>query len=151
MEGKGKLDLPGKKEEVFEQLLDPDLLEESIIGCKNIERTEENKYEAELEIGIAAVKGNYDVVLLMEEVEYPNRCKLVVFGEGAPGTVEGEGLLRLVRLKNGNTRLKYTYTAEVGGKVASLAEPVLSGIAKLIISDFFKKSKKEMVKMQEGK
>lgn len=148
--GNGKVSFPGRREEVMDQLQDPGVLKESIMGCRKLTELEKNKYQAELEIGVPGVKGMYEAVLIIEEGAYPKHCQMIVQGEGKPGSVEAAGEIKLTSRKNGETMLHYSYTASVEGTVASLGKPVLNGAAKVIISDFFKKAKKEIVKGQEG-
>ena len=53
----------------------------------------------------------------------------------------------MVSVDDENTELRYTYEAAVGGKVASIGQRMLGGVAKLIIKDFFKKIKRELDKV----
>ncbi|SDN89882.1 CoxG family protein [Alkalicoccus daliensis] len=147
--GNGKITLPGRRAAIMDQLQDPDVLKESMMGCRKLTELEKNKYQAELEIGVPGVKGVYEAVLTIEEGEYPKRCQMLVQGEGKPGSVEAAGEIKLTSRKNGETLLHYSYTASVQGTVASLGKPVLNGAAKVIINDFFKKAKKEIVKDQK--
>ncbi|MFB4165494.1 carbon monoxide dehydrogenase subunit G [Alteribacillus sp. JSM 102045] len=150
MEGKGEIKLPGNKEEVFNQLMDPDVLEKCIMGCKDLEKMEENKYKADLSVGIASVKGKYDATITLTNVEEPNHYTLIVHGEGNPGIVDAEGNIHLESDGANETLLHYTYTADVKGKVASIGQRMLGGVAKLIINDFFKKAKKELQRQQSA-
>ncbi|MDQ0253382.1 carbon monoxide dehydrogenase subunit G [Evansella vedderi] len=149
MNGNGKMELPGLKEDVFNSLLEPELLQKCMMGCKKLEKIGENKYAADLSVGIAAVKGKYEATIQLEDVEFPNHYKIIVHGEGKPGFVNAEGVIDLSDLENEETLLEYTYTAEVGGKVASIGQRMLGGVAKLIISDFFKKAKKELQRREK--
>ena len=120
------------------------------MGCKKLEPVDENKYEAELSIGIAAVKGKYESTIEIADVQKPNHYKLVVKGEGGPGSVEAAGVVDLVPIDDNKTELNYTYEAEVGGKVAMVGQRMLNGVAKLIIQDFFKKFNKELAKNEQS-
>lgn len=150
MNGNGKIELPGTADQIFPQLLNPEVLQNCILGCKSLELIKENKYKADLQIGIAAVKGKYDATITLEDVEASNHYKLVVHGEGGPGFVDAEGIIDLTVIDEKNTLLEYTYEAAVSGKIASIGQRMLGGVAKLIISDFFKKIKKELQKYQES-
>lgn len=150
MNGSGVIELNAPIHEVWNKLMDPDVLSECILGCNRLERVEEGKYRADLAIGIAAVKGKYDATIALVDVQAPRSYKLVVHGEGAPGFVDAEGIIELTENGEGKTALSYTYTAEVGGKVAAIGQRMLGGVAKLLINDFFKKIKKEIEKAQQS-
>ncbi|MGG1292718.1 carbon monoxide dehydrogenase subunit G [Bacillus smithii] len=146
MNGSGKVTLNASVEKAWDVLLDPQALKNCIMGCAKLESIEENKYEALLSIGIAAVKGKYESIIEIADVQKPNHYKLIVKGEGGPGSVEAVGAVDLVPVDENKTELRYTFDAEVGGKVAMVGQRMLSGVAKLIIQDFFKKFNKELAK-----
>ncbi|MGF9710595.1 SRPBCC family protein [Paenibacillus naphthalenovorans] len=150
MNGSGEISLNAPIDQVWNKLMDPDVLAECIMGCKKLELVEEGKYRADLTVGIAAVKGKYDATITLADVQAPASYKLIVHGEGGPGFLDAEGQLRLTSLDDGKTALFYSYNAEVGGKVAAIGQRMLGGVAKLIISDFFKKIKKEIENDQQS-
>ncbi|BCJ88238.1 SRPBCC family protein [Effusibacillus dendaii] len=150
MTGSGVIELNAPIEQVWQKLMDPDVLTECILGCKQLELIEEGKYRADLSIGIAAVKGKYDATVSLVDIQAPKSYKLVVHGEGAPGFVDAEGLIELTPIEVEKTALSYNYTAEVGGKVAAIGQRMLGGVAKLLINDFFKKIKKEIETAQRS-
>ncbi|SDN09974.1 hypothetical protein SAMN04488137_3526 [Fictibacillus solisalsi] len=150
MEGKGNMVLEAGVNRAYEVLLDPDVLEKCIMGCKKLVLVDDNKYEAELSIGIAAIKGNYSSTIEILDLEEPRHYKLAVKGEGAPGTVEAVGIVDLTPDGDRSTLLNYSYEAEVGGKVAMVGQRMLGGVAKLVIQDFFKKLGKELKRMEQS-
>jgi carbon monoxide dehydrogenase subunit G len=150
MNGSGKVTLNAGVEKAWDVLLDPQALKNCIMGCTKLEPIEENKYEALLSIGIAAVKGKYESTIEIADAKKPNHYKLVVKGEGGPGSVEATGSVDLVAIDENKTELQYSYDAEIGGKVAMVGQRMLNGVAKLIIQDFFKKFNKELAKSEQS-
>ncbi|WNS73648.1 carbon monoxide dehydrogenase subunit G [Bacillus sp. DTU_2020_1000418_1_SI_GHA_SEK_038] len=144
MNGDGAIQLDGNLETVFTSLLDPVVLQNCIMGCNQLNKQGENVYVADLSVGVAAVKGKYDATIRLTDLNPPNSYKLIVNGQGAPGFVEAEAEIQLIRIDDEQTELRYTYEAAVGGKVAAIGQRMLGGVAKLIIKDFFKKIKKEL-------
>ncbi|PZE20757.1 SRPBCC family protein [Paenibacillus xerothermodurans] len=144
MNGSGSLELQAPVEHVWAKLMDPEVLAGCMMGCKKLEPVGEDKYQADLSVGIAAVKGKYDATIALVDVQAPSSYKLIMHGEGAPGFLDAEGVLHLISTDENRTTLTYSYTAEVGGKVAAIGQRMLGGVAKLIINDFFKKMKKEV-------
>ena len=147
MNGDGNIQLNGNVETVFNNLLDPEVLKSCIMGCEELQKQWDNVYLANLSVGVAAVKGKYDATITLSDLEPPNHYKLIVHGEGAPGFVDAEADIYLTQLDEENTELRYVYEAAVGGKVASIGQRMLGGVAKLIIKDFFKKIKNELEKV----
>ncbi|GGG25954.1 SRPBCC family protein [Paenibacillus abyssi] len=150
MNGSGEIELYAPVDQVWSKLMDPEVLADCILGCNKLELIGENKYRADLSVGIAAVKGKYDATIELADVQAPHSYKLIMHGEGVPGFLDAEGLLQLTPLDEGRTLLSYNYNADVGGKVAAIGQRMLGGVAKLIIGDFFKKLKKEIEKGQQS-
>ena len=130
MNGKGSIKLQGNRETVFTSLLNPEVLKNCIMGCKELIQQEENVYQVDLSVGVAAVKGKYDATIRLADVNAPESYRLIVHGEGGPGFVDAEAEIQLVDVDDNKTELKYTYEAEVGGKVASIGQRMLGGVAK---------------------
>lgn len=146
MNGNGQLQLKEPVSLVWNQLMDPDVLTECIVGCEKMELIDSHKYHAGLAIGIAAVKGKYDATIELADIDEPNGYRLIVHGEGTPGFVDAEGIIKLSSDPDGGTVLSYDYTATAGGKIAAVGQRMLGGVAKLIIGDFFKRLKKQIEK-----
>ncbi|MFC4767743.1 SRPBCC family protein [Effusibacillus consociatus] len=149
MNGNGSVELNASIDHVWTKLMDPQVLAECIMGCKQLVLIEEGKYRADLSVGIAAVKGKYDATIELADVQALKSYKLIMHGEGGPGFVDAEGVIDLTAGEDGKTTLTYNYTAEVGGKVAAIGQRMLGGVAKLLINDFFKKIKKEIENEQK--
>ncbi|MDQ1005151.1 carbon monoxide dehydrogenase subunit G [Neobacillus niacini] len=146
MEGKGKLNLPAGIEQSWDVLLDSEVLKRCIMGCKKLELVEENKYEADISMGVAAVKGDYSSTIELANIDKPKSYRMIVKGEGGPGSIEAVADINLESVDENTTVLHYTFEAEVGGKVAMVGQRMLGGVAKLVIKDFFSKFGKELKK-----
>lgn len=149
MNGKGQIKLPGNKEEVFNAMLSPEILEKCIMGCKELKVVGDNEYKAELSVGIAAVKGKYDADIKVDDIKSPEKYTLIIHGEGNPGLVDATANIYFEEVGEEETLVKYEYEADAGGKIASIGQRMLGGVAKLVINDFFKKAKNELKKNQE--
>ncbi|MGW6435741.1 SRPBCC family protein [Peribacillus butanolivorans] len=144
MEGKGSLNLPAGIEQSWDVLLDSEVLKRCIMGCKKLELVEENKYEADISMGVASVKGDYSTTIELANIKKPISYQMIVKGEGGPGSIEAVADITLESVDENNTVLSYSFEAEVGGKVAMVGQRMLGGVSKLVIKDFFKKFGKEL-------
>ncbi|MFJ9382537.1 carbon monoxide dehydrogenase subunit G [Peribacillus sp. NPDC101481] len=144
MEGKGSLNLPAGIEKSWDVLLDSEVLKRCIMGCKKLELVEENKYEADISMGVASVKGDYSTTIELANINKPISYQMIVKGEGGPGSIEAVADITLESVDENNTVLSYSFEAEVGGKVAMVGQRMLGGVSKLVIKDFFKKFGKEL-------
>ncbi|MFZ3588859.1 CoxG family protein [Bacillus sp. DJP31] len=144
MNGSGSLTVNASIEKTCAGLYNTDVLVKCLMGCKKLKLIENNKYLAELSIGIPPVNGKYESIIEIEEIEKAKTYKLIITAEGDAGNVKATGLINLLEEQKNKTNLSYTFEAEVGGKVSMVGGKILNGVGKLIIQDFFKKFGKEL-------
>jgi carbon monoxide dehydrogenase subunit G len=119
-------------EEVWNGILDPEVLAATMPGCERLELVGENQYEGDLNIKIGPVQGLFKGKIGLEDIQPPNGYKMTVDGRGAPGFVKATATVALVS-EGDQTRMSYTGDAQVGGRIASVGQRLLDSSAKAII------------------
>ncbi|QCJ41222.1 carbon monoxide dehydrogenase [Bacillus sp. S3] len=145
VELKGKTEFKQPVEAIWNALHDPEILKEVIPGCQQLELIDENKYEVSMKLGVAAVKGEYEGQVKLEDVEKYHYYIFNAEGSGSPGHVTAKMDCKLSPAENGCV-LEWDCNAEVGGVIASVGSRVLSGIAKFMAGKFFKDVEKVSIK-----
>ena len=138
----GEIIVDASQEEVWNALNNPDVLMKATPGCKTLTEVEADSYKADISLGIAAVRGEYEATIRIFEKSAPNRYCLLMKADSTMGFVEGKATVEL-EYNHPNTIIRYEGEAQVGGLVAGVGQRILSGIAKMIVKDFFKKIAKE--------
>jgi carbon monoxide dehydrogenase subunit G len=133
----GQVAFAAGRETVWSVLQDPDALRQSIPGCEKLEREGEDRYQATLKLGIAAVKGTYTAEVRLADKQAPESFRLVISGQGGPGFVNVDGVMQL-REEGPGTRVDYRFDVQVGGLIAAVGQRMLGGIAKMLLGEFFK-------------
>ena len=131
---------------VWGVLTDPAVLRRALPGCQKFEPRPDGSYEVTMTIGIAAIKGTYTgTVHLLDEVP-PDSYTLKVAAKGAVGFVDGQGDFTLAPAgpAEAQTLVRYTGTAQVGGKIAGVGQRLLQAGAQMIAGQFFKALDKEL-------
>ena len=136
--GGGNVELSATPEAVWKLLLDPDTLASVVPGCESLERQGEDKFIAQVTIGVAGIKGKYDAEIELRDMVENTNVRLVGKAFGALGFGNGEGLVSLKPLDDGRTILSYSYQANVGGKVAAVGQRMLGTVTRLLIGQFFR-------------
>ncbi len=136
--GGGNVELSATPEEVWKLLLDPDTLASVVPGCESLEQQGEDKFIAQVTIGVAGIKGTYDAEIELRDMVENTNVRLVGKASGALGFGNGEGLVSLKPLDDGRTMLSYSYQANVGGKVAAVGQRMLGTVTRLLIGQFFR-------------
>ena len=137
MDVHGTYELKAPRSQVWEALNDPEVLRQCTPGCKKLLIAEDGTYDVLLEVGIAAVKGQYDGKIKITDRVPESEYKLSVSGSGKSGFVSAQGTIRMVDFEQG-TLLEYFGEAHVGGPVAGVGQRIMQGVAKQIVGQFFK-------------
>ena len=124
------------RHKVWEFLIDPHRLSKCLPGCEKFEATGENEYSAQLNVGLAAVKGIYNGKVKLDELQPPSHYKMLIDGKGKQGFIKGFGTLDLVEQGN-ETVLTYSGDIQVGGPLASVGQRMIDGAAMMMIGQFF--------------
>jgi 2-furoyl-CoA dehydrogenase large subunit len=136
LQATGEIDIAATPQQVFDTLLNPEALARVIPGCHSLQADGENRYRAEVTVGVGFIKARYTVQLQLSQLNPPHRLCLAGSGQSAVGTGAGQGVVRLTATTTG-TRLHYDYQAQVGGKVAMVGSRMLEGASRLIIGQLF--------------
>ena len=119
-------------QEVWEALLDPEVLTAIMPGCKKLELTGENQYEGVMDMKVGPVQGIFQGKVNLENLDPPNGYDLRLDGQGAPGFVKATAKVAIAADGNG-TNMTYEGNAQVGGRIASVGQRLLDSSSKAII------------------
>lgn len=137
MKLEGAAEFPYDAAEVWEALHDIDVLTRTIPGCTSMSPDGEDAYSIALSLGVASIKGDYEGLIRVTDVDFPRHYVLHGEGEGKPGYVNVKVECHLEPNDDGTT-LRWVSEAEVGGLIAGIGGRVLSGISKHMARQFFK-------------
>ncbi len=132
----GTVEIAATPERVFAVLLDPVALARVIPGCHALQPDGENRYRADVSVGVGLIRARYEARIELSELDPPHRLRLAGRGVSPLGTAAGDGVVRLEPSATG-TRLHYDYRAQVGGKVAMVGSRMLEGAARVIVAQLF--------------
>ena len=143
MKVQGEARLPGTPEQVWDLLNDPNRLARCLPGCERLEPDAPDRYKAVVKFALAAISGSYSGSLEITEKEPRRSMRLRLEGKGVPGFVKGEGKLELTA-KQGQTEVRYSGEAQVGGMIAAVGQRMMDGAARKIIQQFFESAAAEL-------
>jgi len=131
---------------VWQVLTDPETLRRTLPGCQKFEPNPDGSYAVTMTIGIAAIKGTYTGTVHLLDEQPPDSYTLKVAAKGGVGFVDGQGHFTLEPTGDGDaqTLVRYTGTAQVGGKIAGVGQRLLKAGAEMIANQFFKALDKEL-------
>src|SRR4051812_49967010 len=97
-------------------LMDPEAIKACLPGCRELRPTGENRYHAEISIGVAAVTGTFTSTVTLSDQVPPNSYRLAVDATGKPGFARGSAQIVLTPTANG-TDVDVTASSECGGVI----------------------------------
>ncbi|MCS3744163.1 2-furoyl-CoA dehydrogenase large subunit [Rhizobium sp. BK661] len=137
LSGEGEAIVQAPRQRIWDMLLNPDELMSIIPGAHGVKRVSATEFSADVTLGIGPVKGRYSAVIKLSDLNEPDSVRLSGGTSGALGNGEGTGTVMLTEDPPGTTKIRYQYTAAVGGKVASIGGRLLDGAARVVIGQFF--------------
>ncbi len=136
MEVKGTKVMIASPHPLYRALTNPAVLMQTMPGLKQLQSQGLGTYAAEMEMGVASIRGRYHGILHIQETRPPEAYRLSLNGRGPAGTIQ---MVMEVGLEpqGSATALHYLGKASMEGKVAGLGQKLLDGVAHLVLTQFF--------------
>jgi uncharacterized protein len=123
--------------DVWDALLDPQVLVSTIPGCERLEATDENCYAMTVTAGVASIRGTYSGSCTLSDLQRHESLVMNLQGSGAPGTIGATVDVRFEEVEQGVTRISYEADAVVGGMVGGVGQRMLTSVSKRMAKEFF--------------
>ena len=132
--------LPVPQQRAWEALNDMEILRTSIPGCESIDPDSENTYAVSLSAAVGPVKARFKGRMELTDIDAPYTYTIVFEGQGgAAGFGKGRTHVMLEPDGDDATKLTYTASAQVGGKLAQIGSRLVDGAARKLAKEFFKR------------
>ena len=126
----GEYTFNGPREAVWELLQDPDVLKAAMPGAKEMEKTGDDEYKAQLQVRVGPVNGVFATTILLTDKTPPERYTMLVDSKGSTGFAKGSALVTLTEQGAATTLMQYEATLQVGGRIASVGQRMLDTVSK---------------------
>lgn len=137
MDIEGKYRIAASPEQVWQRLIDPDVLAECIPGCESMSQLSDESYECLVVAKYGPVKAKFKTTLTISNVNPPVSYTLRGQGQGgAAGFGEGVADVVLEQVEDG-TELLYTAKFNAGGRIAQIGSRLIVATTRKLASKFF--------------
>lgn len=146
MDVSGSQKVKAPRPQVFDALLDPEVLKKSVPGCDNAEFVDfptGRQLKLTVSPSIPGLKGPYNVFLQTGEVVAHSRVVLIAEPTSSIGSIKATCTIELTDHSEG-TLLNYNGSAEMDGKIAATPDMIVNGAMKMALSSFFKNFEKQV-------
>ena len=135
------------QQNVWEAILDPETLAEILPNCKSLDTIGDHKFDANLEIKIGPIKGQFKSKLSLFDLDPPNGYKFDVNGDGSKGQMRGAGEI-LLTTQDGRTEFIFIATGSVSGIIARVGQRLIEATGKRLMDQGFENFKKRIMSTQ---
>ena len=135
------------QQNVWEAILDPETLAEILPNCKSLDPIGDHKFNANIEIKIGPIKGQFKSKLSLFDLDPPNGYKFDVNGDGSKGQMRGAGEI-LLTTQDGRTEFIFIATGSVSGIIARVGQRLLEATGKRLMDQGFENFKKRIMSTQ---
>lgn len=122
---------------VYAALSDPAILQECIPGCEELIKHSDTELEAKVTLKVGPVKAKFAGNVVLDTAGAPDQFSLTGAGNGGVAGFAKGGADVVLEEVDGQTLLKYTAKAEIGGKIAQLGSRLMTSTAKKLAGKFF--------------
>ena len=131
------------QQNVWEAILDPETLAEILPNCKSLDPLGDHKFNANIEIKIGPIKGQFKSKLSLFDLDPPNGYKFDVNGDGSKGQMRGAGEI-LLTTQDGRTEFIFIATGSVSGIIARVGQRLIEATGKRLMDQGFENFKKRI-------
>lgn len=122
--------------QVFNAILNPEVLKSSIPGCSAVVYASPNQIAVEITTPLPGLRGPFEVTIDIVNKQAPSSLELQVQREGKGGSVNAVSKISLADEADG-ALLTYDANAELAGLVAAADNPIGRPIVKNSLDSFF--------------
>jgi carbon monoxide dehydrogenase subunit G len=135
LSGEYRIDAP--RDTVWKALNDPEVLQQAIPGCQEIEKESDTAFNAKVKSKVGPVSATFKGKVTLSDLDPPKGY--TISGEGQGGVAGfAKGGARVTLEEDGSaTILRYKADGQVGGKLAQVGARLVEGTAKKVADDFF--------------
>lgn len=146
MEITGNQKVKASRQQVFNALLNPEVLKNCVPGCESAEFVDfptGRQLKLTVSPDFPGFKGPYNIFLQTADVVPPSHLVLIAEPTSSFGSIKSNCAIDLIEDAEG-TNLAYTAQASLEGKIAATPEILIKGAVKAALGAFFKNLEKQV-------
>ncbi len=129
---------------MWDLLNDPEVLARITPGVDTLEQIGPGQYQAVLHIKMGPINSTFNGVLQVVDSKEPESYRLLIDVNGKIGHIAAEGQVRLSAQDHETTAVELEGGSQLTGRLASMGQRLLSGVARMFTNQFFKGLEREL-------
>lgn len=143
MELKGTHKFRVSSHQVFNAILNPQILQSCIPGCSSIELLDSSRLKAHITTKLPGLRGPFGVVISIAQVQAPNFLVLQVHRKGTGGSVKATSQINITDEPDG-ALLSYNANADLDGPIKIADNPIGRSVTNNTLNNFFENLEKAL-------
>ena len=143
MQFEGSHTFNASRQALWDLLNDPAVLARTTPGVEELQATGPDEYRAVLHIKMGPINSAFNGTLHVVDKNEPESYKLEIDVDGKVGQIKAEGSVQL-QGEGDETTLTVQSGSQLTGRLASMGQRLLSGVARMFTNQFFKALEKEL-------
>ncbi|MBI4500689.1 MAG: carbon monoxide dehydrogenase subunit G [Gemmatimonadetes bacterium] len=139
VEFSGAPEIAAPVELVWERLMDHKFVASCAPAVESVEAVDDTHFKVVSAFGVGSVKLQFALNVELSDIQPPRSARMSVQGNAPGSAMHAESTVELEPLGPDRTRLKWTASSDVHGRVATVGARLLKGAAKKITEGFWKK------------
>ncbi|MDH5475546.1 MAG: carbon monoxide dehydrogenase subunit G [Cyclobacteriaceae bacterium] len=140
---KGKYPIVASTEDVWDHLMNPEVLSRITPGISELQPLGGDKYLAISKIKIGPVSGSFEGELELKDMKINTHATIVINQKSKIGNVSAEIKMQLNTIDD-ITEIEYNGEAKLTGKLAMMGQRIIGGVVSTLSKQFFKTLNDEM-------
>ena len=137
MQFEGSHTFSASRQVLWDLLNNPEVLARTTPGVESLQQTGPDQYRAVLQIKMGPINSAFNGTLHVVDKNEPESYRLLIDVDGKIGQIQAEGSVQL-QSEGEQTILVVQSGSQLTGRIASMGQRLLSGVARMFTNQFFK-------------
>lgn len=140
----GTHSLNASPQEIWNLLMDPEILARITPAISRLEPLGDDKYKAIAEVKLGPVKGSFEGQMAVADKKEPEHFTLLIEQKSRMGNANAEGRILLKPTGDNQTEVHFNGDAKLSGTLARMGQRVVGGVANSMVKQFFNNLESEL-------
>lgn len=132
------------RQTLWDLLNDPEVLARITPGVDTLQQAGPGQYQAVLHIKMGPINSTFNGALQVVDSKEPESYRLLIDVQGKIGQIAAEGRVQLSAQGPETTTVQIEGGSQLTGRLASMGQRLLSGVARMFTNQFFKALEREI-------
>lgn len=137
LEFSGSPKIAAPREQVWHRLMDPNFVAQSAPGVESVDTLDPTHFKVISGFGVGSIKVRFTMDVELFDIVEQRSAKMRIRGKAPGSAIDVVSSMRIDDADSGASRLNWSATSQVSGKVASVGARLMEGTARKLTEQFW--------------